>query len=367
LLAWREEFPAVQQRTFLGAHTLAPLSHRARAAMNRFFDAWETKASAERVWFEDILPEMRRLEASYARLIGADPDEVGLTPSVTTGLASLASCLTYEERNEIVLSRQEFPTDAHLWLAQERRGAKVVWVDGDHTEAIGERTAACSASRVSYLDGALIDVTRIVAACKEHGAMSIVDDYHGSGTVPLDVHALGNDALVCGPLKYLLGGPGIAFVYVRKDLIPQLQPSITGWFAQANFFAFDNSAVVWPDTAQRFALGTPSPASIFAAAAGLDIVLEVGVERIRARVQDLIDYAFARADELSFVVRTPRERKQRGGVFVVEVPDSKRALERLLEAGVIVDERHGAIRACPHFYTSEDDVDVFFDALVKLR
>ncbi len=366
LLAWRDEFPAVRNRTFLGAHTLAPLSRRARAAMDRFFDAWETKASAERVWFEDILPEMRRLEALYARLIGADAQEIALTPSVTTGLASLASCLSYEDRNEIVLSRREFPTDTHLWLAQERRGAKVVWIDDDdYASAIGERTAVCSASRVSYLDGALIDAHALVDACRYAGAMSIVDDYHGSGTVPLDVHALGNDALVGGPLKYLLGGPGIAFVYVRRDIIPSLKPSITGWFAQADFFAFDNSKVQWPDTAQRFALGTPAPASIFAAAAGLDIVFEVGVDRIRERVQDLIDYAVAKADEHRLTVRTPRERERRGGVFVVEVDDAKHALERLLDNGVIVDERHGAIRACPHFYTSEDDVDVLFEELAR--
>ena len=368
LLRWRDEFPAVQNRVFLGAHTIAPLSRRARAAVDRFLDAWEAKASAELVWFEDIIPEMRRLEALYARLIGADPDEVALSPSVSTGLSSLASCLRFDgDRNEIVISRREFPTDCHVWLAQESRGGRVVWVDGDdYADAIGPRTAVCSASRVSYLDGALIDAAAVVRACRDAGAFSIVDDFHGSGTVPIDVHELGCDALVAGPLKYLLGGPGVSFVYVRRDIIPSMRPTVTGWFSQANFFDFDNSALVWPDTAQRFALGTPAPASIFAAAAGLEIVLEVGVDRIRARVQALIDYAIALADERGLAVRTPREPSRRGGLLAIEVPESKHALEALLARGVIVDERHGALRLSPHFYTSEDDLDAFFAALADV-
>ena len=368
LLRWREEFPAVQNGVFLGAHTLAPLSRRARAAVDRFLDLWESKASAELVWFEDIIPEMRRLEVLYARLIGADPDEVALSPSVSTGLSSLASCIRFDgDRNEIVISRREFPTDCHVWLAQASRGGRVVWADGDdYAEAIGPRTAVCSASRVSYLDGTLIDAADIVRACRGAGAFSIIDDFHGSGTVPIDVHELGCDALVAGPLKYLLGGPGVSFVYVRRDVIPSLRPTTTGWFSQANFFDFDNSALVWPDTAQRFALGTPAPASIFAAAAGLEIILEVGVDRIRARVQALIDYAIALADERGLTVRTPRERSRRGGLLAIEVAESKRALEALLARGVIVDERHGALRLSPHFYTSEDDIDAFYAALADL-
>ncbi len=367
LLAWRREFPAVESSIFLGAHTLAPLSRRARAAIERFLDLWETKASAERLWFEDIIPEMRRLEELYARLIGADPDEVALTPSVTTGLASIASSLRFADRREIVLSRKEFPTDCHLWLAQQSRGARVVWVDdmeaASYASALGRQTAVVSASRVSYLDGRLLEADDVVRATRNAGALAVIDDYHGSGAVPLDVHALGCDALVGGPLKYLLGGPGVAFLYVRREAIAGLEPSITGWFGQANFFEFDNSALVRPDSTQRFALGTPAPAAIFAAAAGLEIVLEVGITRIRDRVQTLIDTAIARADERGFNVRTPREPHRRGGLVALEVADSKRVLKALLDRNVIIDERHGALRLSPHFYTSEADLDAFFDAL----
>jgi selenocysteine lyase/cysteine desulfurase len=370
LLAWRAEFPAVERTVFLGAHTLAPLSHRARAAVDRFLDAWQEVASAERVWFEVIIPEMRRLEALYAGVIGADVDEVALTPSVSTGLSSLASCLSFDERNEVVLTRQEFPTDCHVWLAQERRGARVVWVDGKdepaYRSAIGDRTRVVSASRVSYLDGAMLDAAALAGVCRAAGVFLVIDDYHGSGVVPFDVHHAGIPALVGGPLKYLLGGPGVAFVFVRRDVAASLDPTVTGWFSQRDFFAFDGSHIDWPESAQRLALGTPSPAAVFAAAAGLEIVCEVGVERIRARTLELTGYAIERATSDGYRVRTPADPARRGALVAFEVPDSKAVLEALLDAGVIVDERHGALRICPHFYSSEDDLDALFAALRRL-
>ena len=369
LLAWRDEFPATKDKVFLGSHTLSPLSRRARAAVERFLDIWEQKASAELVWFEDFVPEMRRVEALYASLIGADPDEVCLVPSVSSALSTLASCFDFDERNEIVLSRDEFPTDCVVWLAQERRGAKVVWIDGKHEDdyaaAMNERTALVSASRVSYLDGAMVDPYALGRSCAGAGVFYVIDDFHGSGVVPLDVHATGAHALVCGALKYLLGGPGIAFLYVRSDVSPALEPTATGWFAQDDFFAFDNSRVNRATTAQRFAQGTPAPAAIYAAGAGLEIVHEVGIERIRERTLELTAYLIDAATDAGYRVRTPREPERRGAVVAFEVPDSKRVLEELLARGVIVDERHGAIRACPHFFSSEDDIDALLHALSR--
>lgn len=371
LLAWRDEFPAVRRNTFLGTHTLAPLGQRARAAVDRFLDAWQEKASAERLWFEDIIPEMRRLEGLYATIIGADPEEVALTPSISTGLSSLQSTVAFTgERTQVVLSKDEFPADSLVWLAAEARGAEVVWVEGRSPEAfldaVGERTAVVSVSRVSYLDGAVLDVDSIAAGCRSAGAMLVLDDYHGSGVLPLDVHANGCDALVGGPLKYLLGGPGVAFLYARADRVEAMQPTVTGWFAQADFFAFDGSAIDWPASTQRFALGTPAPASIFVAAAGLEIIVEVGVERIRARVLELTDHLIERATGAGLVVRTPIDHAERGGLVAIEVPDSRAVLHALLAEDVIVDERHGAIRVAPHFFSSEDDVDALFAALSRL-
>ena len=370
LLAWRDEFPAVSKTTFLGAHTLGPASRRVRAAIDRFLDAWERKPSAEELWFDEIIPEMRRLEGLYARAIGADPDEVALTPSVSTGLSSLASCLSFADRDQIVLSRKEFPTDCHVWLAQQQRGGKVVWVDDKderaYIAAVGDRTTVVSASRVSYLDGAMLDAGALAAACRATGAICVLDDYHGAGVVPLDVHAVGNEALVGGPLKYLLGGPGIAFVYVRRDVASSLNPTITGWFSQRDFFAFDGSRVDWPETAQRLAIGTPSPTAVFAAAAGLEMIHEVGIERIRERTLELTAYLIDLATDAGYPVRTPRDPARRGAMVAFDVADSKDTLARLREAGVIVDERHGALRVCPHFYSSEDDIDAMFEALRRL-
>jgi selenocysteine lyase/cysteine desulfurase len=371
LLAWRAEFPAVERTTFLGTHTLGPASRRGRAAAEHFLDVWGSKASAETVWFEDIIPEMRRLESLYAHLIGADDDEIALTPSVTTGLASLASCLDFSgARNEIVISRNEFPTDQLVWQAAARRGGRVVWVEGreapDFAAAMTNKTAVAEASRVSYLDGLMMDAHGFVEAAQAAGAFSIIDDFHGSGVVPLDVHDLGCDALVCGPYKYLLGTAGIAFVYVRHGLIASLEPSITGWFAQRDFFAFDGTRLDPPDTAQRLALGTPSGLSVFVAAAGLEIIHEVGVERIRQRSLELTQYTIERAATAGLTVRTPSQAARRGALVAIEVPDSKEVLSKLLAQRIIVDERHGALRVCPGFYSSEDDIDALFEGLFAL-
>jgi selenocysteine lyase/cysteine desulfurase len=369
LLAYRDEFPVVDKKVFLGSHTLAPLGRRARTAVERFLDVWEQKASAELVWFEDVIPEMRRVEALFAEMIGADAGEVVLTPSVSSGLSSFASALSFDTaRNEIVLSRDEFPTDCHVWLAQGSRGANVVWIDGksesDYVAAVGPRTAVVSASHVSYLDGYLHDPVPIGDACREHSAYYVLDDFHGAGVVPIDVKATGAHALVTGPLKYLLGGPGVAFLYVTADLSPTLEPTTTGWFSARDFFAFDNASLDRAMSAQRFALGTPSPASIYAAGAGLDIITEVGVARIRERTLELTGYLIDRATDAGYVVRTPSEPERRGAVVAIEVGDAKSTLEALLANGVIVDERHGAIRACPHFFASEDDLDAYLDALI---
>lgn len=375
LLALRDGFPAVGDTVFLGAHTLAPLSRRVRAAVDRFLDIWEHEASAELVWFDHVIPEMRRLEAGYASLIGADPEEVVLTPSVSTGLSSVATGIDLAGgRDEVVLARSEFPTDCHVWLAQERRGARVVWVEGDRSaderaylDALSDRTAVVSASRVSYLDGAVLDAQALTTGCHEAGAWCVLDDYHGSGVVPIDVHDVGCDALVGGPLKYLLGGPGVAFLYVRRDRVRELEPLVTGWFSQADFFAFDNTRLDWPDTARRFALGTPSPAAVFAAAAGMDLIHDIGVERIAERVGELTAYTIDRADEEGFPVRTPRAPERRGGMVAIGVEGSEAVLDALLRRErVIVDERHGALRVCPHVFSSEDDVDAFFDALRRV-
>ncbi len=371
LLAWREEFPAVQRHVFLGSHTLAPASSRTRSAVDRFMDAWESKASADRVWVEDIIPEMRRAEEMYARIIGADASDVALSPSVTTAIASIASCLDYSQgRDQIVLSRREFPTDSLGWLAQERRGAGLVWVDGsdadDYATALGDRTAVISASRVSYLDAAVTDVAALSKAARDVGALSLVDDSHGSGIVPIDVKQVGCDVMVCGPYKYLLGSGNVGFLYVRRAIVPQLNPSITGWFAQRDLFAFDGSRIDHDDTAQRFALGTPAAMSLFAATAGLSIVLEIGVQRIRERSLELTAYTMQRADDAGLTVRTPREDHRRGGLVAIEVPNAKKVLEALLDQGVILDERHGALRVCPHFFSSEDDIDALFEELAAL-
>ena len=223
----------------------------------------------------------------------------------------------------MILSELDFPTDGHVWLAQERRGAELVWLrspDGltipleAYDAAIDERTAVVMVNRVLYRSSAIMDAKMICAIARERGALSFVDDYHGIGILPLDLHDLGCDLYTAGTLKWLLGGPGMVFLYARRELLPTLEPAVTGWFATRDPFSFDTQHLDYHHTARRLEHGTPPAPVFFIAQGGLDIISEVTPGRIRERQGELTDHVIARADEAGLPVRTPRERSARGGV-----------------------------------------------------
>jgi selenocysteine lyase/cysteine desulfurase len=308
---------------------------------------------------------MRRLEGCTP-VIAPTPTRSPYAVGVDRALVAAVGVRLHADRRQVGCLREEFPATRSSGAAAEAEG-EVVWVEGRTAEAllapVGDRTAVVCASRVSYLDGAVLDVDALVAGCRARGAMSVLDDYHGSGVVPLDVHANGCDALVGGPLKYLLGGPGGGVPLRPGRLVESLRPTITGWFAQADFFAFDGSTIDWPATAQRFAMGTPAPASIFAAAAGLEIVLEVGVERIRTRGARAHRPRWpGRPSRLSCAPVPPR---RAGGMVAIEVPDSKRCCPPCWPRGSSSTSATGALRCAPHFST-EEELDALFAALRRL-
>jgi kynureninase len=202
---------------------------------------------------------------------------------------------------------------------------------------------------------------------RARGALSFVDDYHGAGIVPLDLHELGCDLYVAGVLKWLCGGPGLAFLFARRDLLPRLEPSVTGWFATRDPFSFDLQRLEYHTTARRLEHGTPPAPVVFLAQGGLDVIGEVGVERIRERQGALTDRVIARADEAGLPVRTPRERARRGGVVNVGVgQDAGRICHALLDRGVCTDYRGDGLRVSPHFFNTEEDVDRCFEELRRL-
>jgi kynureninase len=280
----------------------------------------------------------------------------------------------YRDRNRVVLSALDFPTDHHVVHANARRGYEVVVVptrDGDTIEtedfvaAIDERTQLVVVNRVLYQSSALLDVRAIAARAHEVGAYILVDDFQGAGVVPLDVWGAGADFYITGVLKWLMGGGGLSFLLVRADLIRSLESEVTGWWAQKpqSYFAIDRDLA---DDASRFETGTTAGPVAYLALGGLEIVQEVGVETIRKRNQELSQQVIARADDLRLTVVTPRAPDDRGGLVRVLVPDSKRIWRELLDRNVVVDERAGGLRFAPHFFTTSEEIDTAFDTLGAL-
>jgi kynureninase len=375
LADYRSEFPVLERTAYLISASLGPIGTRARSRLDAYLDAWAAKGAPDLVWFQDIFPAMGELKGTFARMVGCDPDELAITTNVSVALSTIATCLDLSgSRNRIVLSELDFPTDGHVWLAQP--DAEIVWLPSEdgltiplqtYADAIDERTALVMVNRVLYRSSAIMDAKAVCTMAREAGALTFVDDYHGAGIVPLDLHDLGCDLYSAGVLKWLCGGPGLAFLYARRDLLPSLEPRITGWFATAEPFSFDTQHLVYHATARRLEHGTPPAPVVFLAQGGLDVITEVGVERIRARQGELTDHVIAGADEMGLPVRTPRERRARGGVVNVGVgPRAGEICRALLARSVCTDFRGDGLRVSPHFFNTEDDIDRMFAELREL-
>ena len=378
LESYRDEFGVLRRKAYLISASLGPVSGRSKRYLQEYVDAWEEMGAPEPVWFERIFPRIRLVKELFADLVGADADELAITTNVSTALSSIASCMDFPpERNRVILTELDFPTEGHVWLAQRRRGAEVVFLkspDGltvpveSFAEAIDERTAIVCINRVLYRSSALIDAAEICRLAREAGAWTVVDDFHGAGIVPVDVHDLGCDFYTAGVLKWLCGGPGLTFLYARRDLIPSLEPSISGWWSQREPFSFRLQELDYHPTARRFETGThPAPVP-FIAQGGLEIISEVTPSRIRKRQGELTQHVMARADGAGLPVRTPRDPAARGGVVNVGVGEQAgKIAQALYEQDVCVDSRGDGIRVSPHFFNTEADVDRLFDALPSLR
>jgi selenocysteine lyase/cysteine desulfurase len=375
LAAYRDEFPVVADRTYLISASLGPLSKRARAAAQEHLDLWQ-RFGPEELWFDYGMPKLQECRERFATLIGADADEIALIPSVSNGMSSIASCLDLQSRPKVVLSEMDFPTNHYVWMAQQKRGAKLDVVSSpdkirieaeDIVAKIDEQTAIVNTNRVYFESSWILDLPPVVDAAHENGALVLVDDFHGSGIVPIDVHALGIDLLVSGCLKWLCGGQGLAFLYCRRDLLPKMEPTIVGWFGTEEPFDFQRSSLALRPDARRFETGTSTLPQAWTASAGLGIILEVGVDAIRARNQELVRRLIAGLDELGLKLLSPREDVKRGGLVRVQVPGGREGAEAILrelfEKDVVLDQRGDALRISPHFFNDEGDIDRCLEVL----
>jgi kynureninase len=375
LARYRSEFPVVGARTYLISASLGPLSIRSRRLAEEHLDLW-ARLGPEELWMEHGLPRLDECRARFARLIGADADEVAIVPSISSGLSSVASCLSFSDRPKVVLSDMDFPTNHYVWRAQQRRGAKVDVVaspDGivvdpaEIAEHIDEQTAIVNVNRVLFESSFIVNLAPIVAAARSNDALVVVDDFHGTGTVPIDVHSEGIDLYLSGALKWLCGGQGLAFLYCRRDLVAQLEPAVVGWFGTKDPFTFDRSELRLRDDARRFETGTYPLPQAWTAAGGLEIIEEVGIETIRARSLELTAEILRRADDAGLEVRSERAPARRGGLVRLRIPGgepgAEAVLERLLTRDVVVDKRADCLRISPHFFNDESDIDRLFEEL----
>ena len=372
---FRERFPTLANATYLVSHSMGAPPVGARDALDAYWAAWaENGPEAWDAW----LPAIAEVADNLGSIFNAPPGTVSLVPNVSLSQAFLASALRFTgDRNEVVIEALQFPSVSYVWNAWERYGARVVEIPSDDgrtmstdriCSAITERTTAAVLSHAAYVSGSVIDAAAIAARCRETGALFVLDAYQTTGIYPFDVLALDLDIVVGGSHKWLCGGPGCGFAYVRRELRASLAPAITGWMAHEAPFAFESAPIVLAEGAHRYNTGTPTVPGYLVARAGHDTILEAGVDAIRAHNIRLTERLIAGAHERDITVPTPLEPERRTGWVGLDVPDAKRVTAALVARRVFVDHRPGCgIRVSPHFYTSDGDIDAFFTALDDVR
>lgn len=366
----RERFPLLETTTYFNSCSQGALSIDVREAYEAYLQDWDEKGSPWEYWVE----RLETARSAFAGLIHADPDEVAVTTSVSAGVSALASGLDFGgERNKVIVSDFEFPTVAQIWHAQKQRGAEVVHVPaaGDtlpvehFADAIDERTLVVSITHVCFRNGYRLDVPAIVELAHERGALVLLDSYQALGTFPIDVKALQVDFLVGGVLKYLLASAGLAYMYVREDVVTDLRPTALGWFAQDNPFAMDIYANTPSLTARRFESGTPPVPNIYAALAGIELVQSVGLERIESHVRDVTAAIKEGARRRRFTLVSPDDPARHGALVTLRSHDVRELVTRLKSDNIITSSRDDNLRVSAHFYNDLDDVDRLLDCLTE--
>jgi selenocysteine lyase/cysteine desulfurase len=355
----RSRFRIFERKIYLNSCSQGALSDAVESALLENIASWHEGGSPWDLWVQ----KYEAARACFAAFIGGQPDEVAVVPSASAGINAIASALDFRERNTVVLGDFEFPTMGHVWLAQQPRGAQIHFVAGENNRlpakayerAIDRRTLVVPLTHICFMNGFRSDVAAVTRLAHDQGAWVMLDDYQDCGTRPIDVRAWGVDFYVTGTLKYLLGAPGVAFLYVRKEIIPTLTPTISGWFGQTNPFAFDVRKLDPAPSARRFEAGTPPIPNIYAAQAGLELLSGIGLGRVSAHVFKLTQALLHGARELNIVAKTPAD--SAGPLVVLQMKDVNAMLARLAERAIIGSARHDGLRISFHVYNTLADVE----------
>jgi kynureninase len=375
LLAWRPQFPILDTCTYLVSHSLGAMPASTADELAAFADTWARRGVM--AWHEGWWEMAVETANLLAPILGVPEGTLTMHQNVTVAQSVIASCFDFTApRNRIVLQDLDFPSNHYLFEGFRRYGAEIVYVKSDNMvkapierliDAIDERTLLVPISYVLFRSACVQDVRPVIEKAHKAGARVVLDLYQAAGTVPLDVGKLGADFAVGGSVKWLCGGPGAGYMYVREDLIRELTPAISGWAAHATPFAFATGAGAPAEGIERFQSGTPNVPVYYMARAGYRIVNQIGVAPIREKslrlTRIMMDFAKARGWQLN----TPDRDEERGGSVIFNLPEAERKANALIASGVIVDYRPNAgIRIAPHFYNTEDEVRAAMETLAAL-
>ena len=368
----RAEFPILRRQTYLNNCSLGALGKRAEARIHEFLGEWRTVGAPS--WYETWWGRLEETRKAFASIVNARSDEVAILPSVSAALSVLSTAIEDKDRPATVTSRLDFPTIPYQWMVKRRaklrfvgRGDGVSVPLDEYAAALGSDVGAVATSHVLYTTGYIQDARKICGMAKKAGAVSIIDAYQSVGQLPVDVRAMGCDVLVAGGLKWLLGGPGCALVYVKRSRIAEWKPSVTSWFANEHMFQFDPERFEFRRTASRFELGTPALAAVFATLGGMETVLKAGVASIRRRQNKLVTDLYDRLVDATFGVASPKLEAERAGILMVRDPEAPATVKRLAKRSIAVDYRHGKVRVSPYFYNNEGENAKFVQALKTVR
>ena len=373
LLKWRAEFPILETCTYLVSHSLGAMPRKAAEYLQEFADTWS--ARGVRAWHEGWWDVGRETGNLLAPVLGVRTNTISMHQNVTVAQGIIASCFTYTgTRRKIVMTELEFPSNHYLFEGFRRYGAEIVYVPspdplrldlGRFLDAIDEHTLLVPLSLVLFKSACITDARAVIEKAHRVGAHVILDVYQAAGTVPMNLEAWQADFAVGGSVKWLCGGPGAGYLYVRPELAATLAPALVGWAAHEAPFDFATGPVRYAASPERFQSGTPNVPALFSCRAGYEIVAAIGVPAIRERSLALTGRLIDGAVAAGYRLNTPTSDHERGGSVIIDLPNASAVADELIRRGVIVDYRPGAgIRIAPHFYNTNAEIDY---AMTTLR
>jgi kynureninase len=367
LISYRNQFPILEKTVYLINHSLGAMPRKTYDRLHEYAETWATRGI--RAWAEGWWEMPVTTGDKIARIIGADPGSVAMHQNVSVCQSIIISCFDLtQKRNKIVYEAMNFPSVMYVYEAHAKAaGARIVEIPSEDgmtidaqrmIDAIDEETLLVPISHVLFKSGYIQDVKPIVEKARKVGAMVVLDAYQSAGTVPFSVKDLDVDFAVGGSVKWLCGGPGAGYLYVRPELRDKLEPKVTGWMAHRTPFAFEPGEIDYANDIHRFLHGSPAIPALYAAESGYDLINEIGVERIRAKSIRQTTKLIEMAEEEGWRVNSPRDASRRGGSVIIDAPHAGEVVRELAARDVLVDYRPGAgIRIGPHFFNTDDELE----------